>query len=1237
MAAAEVAAAAAVQDLNLLHLHCHPLRLPLLLGKNHVVHRRRSRLHQGLSRRGRLSGPLRRKCDALQTETRATPNRERERERRTKTRDAANAKRRQARPKTRDVDNAKQRQARAKTRDVDNSARRKRRVANRDADNAMRRKRRATDKETAAAAQGDKATTALLHSIHTESGFDISANSEELRRLIAQGVPSSDASYRSLVENVQKDITKHCVVTPVDVQRMVAAYGERMDPARPLMACAACGVRDPARPPLEPLTLDELESDHWLRYTADEKTELLAMPTVTLMSVSGEQREVHLKLLRSFFDSGNDNLFHVHPEPVEVDPESGEHKVNLCECCSKAAATPTGRPPTYTIAAGCNYGLPTRLGIDPPSAFEALVLADVRTYSLTAKVHVPGQWCAARTLLRGHMIAFVHDGPSVVSAHFDEARVASALAHLQLVFVGSAGRQTRLEQRALAIPDLRLRTSSLFNYLAIRHALHTPEGVSPPDVDAISALVRSAVDATVTNARHVPDDTAEVYAQPSDVANVRDVAWSDEHAQREIVPEQGQDVDDNDPAESNVLLDPVGVFMQGVDSTVGKIFADLAKLIDKTTQDDCNTQNDKEQGDEGGEGEAPGEVGEQPDASPPEQDEPVAQEPRNERRKAGDGGVEGESPGEVGGQPDASPAEQEEPAAEEPRNKRRKVRRSAAPLNEFTENSTLLYGAFWHLFPLRTGIRGDGPLTPATRRHIFTQFHNEFAHSPQLLFLLADQVQRHAAARGVALRVQSDSASFNAFAAMVADSDTFIERLEVAKVDPLSKDSRELLKSVSRFVVSSGKVVPWSAEERAGEITRLYALWRRFGPPSCFLSLAPDDVHQAQCIRLSYRCGASSSFPANDGGLLRVLRGEATLEEIRALNDAIATAAPMEIYKFTLDEACLQWLATRNPIATTLFYEQLTEAVFTELIGVPPSNRRRKAMPLRQRHRGFIGTGVAWSYVHETNGRKSLHFHASIHGGAAPALLSNVVGVDGLEAAVCAALNSVYTAAVPLDVHALDAARRTLKVNGVKYTYLDAPALHGDDSSFDAFLRGAAFRGVSYGFHTHAQTCHKGKSGKWGCRMSRPAGHPVPTTRVLAVTPSNADRNNESTDLVAGAIQWACQVCGDAPGQPPLDVDVRSTRSGDGSDPQVSLTYELQRPLLQSSSNGSATLRELLGMDVAAVEALSNDECLRYAQRVVEELLHLLPLPEVGEALKHRLEHVTALEARDLVDTWSRM
>ena len=461
---------------------------------------------------------------------------------------------------------------------------------------------------------------------------------------------------------------------------------------------------------------------------------------------------------------------------------------------------------------------------------------------------------------------------------------------------------------------------------------------------------------------------------------------------------------------------------------------------------------------------------------------------------------------------------------------RRRRRRSAQPLNEFTDNATLLYGAFWPLFPLRAGLRGDGPLTPASRRHLLTQFHNAFAHSPQLIFLLADQVQRHAAARGVALRVKADTDSFNTFAATVANEGSFLERLEAAKNDPLSKESRELLKHVSRFVVSSGKAIPWSAEERAGEITRLYAMWRRFGPPSAFITAAPDDVHQPTCLRLAFRCFSACSFPAVDDGLLAVLQGVASIDSVREFLNKVAATQPAQTCEFSLDEKVLQWLATQNPVATTLFYEQLMDAVFSVIMGVPPSHRRRKSIPVQRRTRGGFGKGVAWCLIHETNGRKSLHGHASFHGGCATALLANVVGIAELEAAVAAALDSVYRACVPLDVHALDAARRSLKVVAVKHTYSSHPAPPCDEESLRAFQCEASFRGIQLGFHTHAQTCHKGKAGKWGCRMARPAGHPVPQTRALALTsPSSAAVAADGQDGDPEMVQWRCPECDAAP------------------------------------------------------------------------------------------------------------
>eukprot|EP00959_Pyramimonas_sp_CCMP1952_P123865 2589541-Pyramimonas_sp.AAC.1 len=126
-------------------------------------------------------------------------------------------------------------------------------------------------------------------------------------------------------------------------------------------------------------------------------------------------------------------------------------------------------------------------------------------------------------------------------------------------------------------------------------------------------------------------------------------------------------------------------------------------------------------------------------------------------------------------------------------------------MNEFTNNDDILYGAFWYLFPLRQGLRSKGSVNFHDSRHLLTQFHNAFAQQPSFLFLLANQIQRHAAAKGVGLRVKTDPDSFQAFASMMADKDAYMERVRAAKEDPTSKGARDLLKQVMRFTATAGK------------------------------------------------------------------------------------------------------------------------------------------------------------------------------------------------------------------------------------------------------------------------------------------------------------------------------------------------------------------------------------------------------------------------------------------------
>ena len=71
----------------------------------------------------------------------------------------------------------------------------------------------------------------------------------------------------------------------------------------------------------------------------------------------------------------------------------------------------------------------------------------------------------------------------------------------------------------------------------------------------------------------------------------------------------------------------------------------------------------------------------------------------------------------------------------------------------------------------------------------------------------------------------------------------------------------------------------------------------------------------------------------------KVLRGTASAEEKAHFQRQMTDAQPDATYDFSMDEDFWQLVATLNPVATTLFYEQFANAVFTYIVGMLPSEK----------------------------------------------------------------------------------------------------------------------------------------------------------------------------------------------------------------------------------------------------------------------------------------------------------
>ena len=217
-----------------------------------------------------------------------------------------------------------------------------------------------------------------------------------------------------------------------------------------LPACASCGRRDPANPANSKKELNTIPDEHWLRIAPEDIAEIEDMRTVTLVDEEGNTREAMTKHLRSYYVSAPQEYFHLHPELIARKGHDDAYFC-LCQTCANAMKKPHGKPPSQSIAGGRDYGLLARVAVEEPNALEEMLLAEDRTYSVVVKLHVPHMRrdASTRKMLRGHMIGFFHDGPKEVIKSFDAARINGLLDDVQVVFVGSEGKLTPLEMKAL--------------------------------------------------------------------------------------------------------------------------------------------------------------------------------------------------------------------------------------------------------------------------------------------------------------------------------------------------------------------------------------------------------------------------------------------------------------------------------------------------------------------------------------------------------------------------------------------------------------------------------------------------------------------------------------------------------------------------------------------------------------------------------------------------------------------
>ena len=170
----------------------------------------------------------------------------------------------------------------------------------------------------------------------------------------------------------------------------------------------------------------------------------------------------------------------------------------------------------------------------------------------------------------------------------------------------------------------------------------------------------------------------------------------------------------------------------------------------------------------------------------------------------------------------------------------RAQRTTTVPINEFVENDSLFYSAHPDLFLFGTGIPKKSSLPPCFLKYLLNQYSCKFAQDVHFNWLCLNQKQRHAAARVVAAKTMSNASSIAEWRNAMMSEDfqsKLINAVNCPKEYP--KDVKFVLSHAQKFLRYTSAKIPYSAGERAGAISNLYALTQRFGQPSVFFTFAP--------------------------------------------------------------------------------------------------------------------------------------------------------------------------------------------------------------------------------------------------------------------------------------------------------------------------------------------------------------------------------------------------------------
>ena len=854
-------------------------------------------------------------------------------------------------------------------------------------------------------------------------------------------------------------------------------------------------------------------------------------------------REVHLHKLKSVYESEHlQKFYHLHPEFVHVHEDEESHVKKemtvLCPSCTQWLSSvkktkddsrdgkPTASKPPNSIAAGIDFGDPRRIGLVPLEPIELMIVAKIRHFHQISKVsrnHQPGERSDfTSNELRCHDIHFKHDAPIVASIALmfmqwessqqeelksnDWDEICGLFAKLLTIqLVGPQREMETMAKRLKMQTHLRARPWVVFQWLCVLQRVH-PDYAADPQLEpchfkdfklfvekcdkAAMATAIAVTDESVRNAEKVNgDDVARVRTGILTESDLRDIAKEG----------GGEGVQQSESSSSHSM---------NVSSAYVADASFAATHTSTASESPLEEQN-----------------AETTDAPKPSTDYDAKEsldrilqivECFNVELPSSPDGTGGQQRGVEGGRNRKNSTcthtkkkqkKNPDPSAYKGLHKSAWVsERDAEPMNEFQDMQELLVGAFPQIFLFgKTYTTKTSFPTPQEIEHLLLQYTNAAATNRSLLFYLFDCKSRHSIVQNMAAKIRQDPFAFQAYAHLV-NSDEFKEKIVYAAQHPTSKQAKEVLKTVVPILNFGTRNTIFGGLGDTTSLSHAMAMARRYGPASTMLTVTPDDINSPTSFRLACNSFDNLSFPA-------------TVDETffdkfqQGCKDFQTSNPPITI---PLDYSSRKKASVDNPVAVAAEFRAMLENIITELVGCPldfqPGKNSKNVRTWffqskknnSPHHKGIFGHVTAVFGGIETQARGALHFHLLIWGSIPPKVLHWASYIPEIRAKVQAALDKMYCAQIPKDLHVKDMMLRSMKSSlsstGPKLLP-KASKVYSSAKHIPSFISGSqdsckthfGEQIIKTGIHDHTFTCHKPPQGLHRCRGCRPAGDSATT------------------------------------------------------------------------------------------------------------------------------------------------